>query len=68
MFAINDFYVYQNLLWLVSSVYILFFSGNSCCSPLMISIYIKICYGSFHLVNIKRIKDEFFENKKVIFV
>ncbi len=24
--------------------------------------------GSFHSVNIKRIKDEFFENKKVIFV
>jgi len=53
--AINHSAVYQNLLWLVSSVNILFFIGtDAACppvgwSPLIILLYIKICYGSFHL-------------------
>jgi len=29
LFAINHFVVYQNLLWLVSSVYFLFFIGTA---------------------------------------
>jgi hypothetical protein len=47
--------VYQNLLWLVSSVYNLFFIGtDAACPPagwslLIILLCIKICYGSFHL-------------------